>query len=105
MTRLLLGLAGVVLLAVVALALIWLAGQVLVGVGALAVGTAGVLLKLLWFLVVVTLLGGLVYFVANAWRPGHRPEKTVKGTARRALAERPVAAPTAEAGEAQRAER
>lgn len=78
MTRLLLSLAGVILLAVVALAVIWLVGQVLVGAGSLAVGTAGVLLKLLWFLVVAALLGGLVYFVANAWRPGHHPERPVQ---------------------------
>lgn len=69
MSRLLLALAGVVLLAVTALGLIWLVGQLLVGVGALAVGTAGVLLKLLWFLVVAGLVGGAVYFVSNAWRP------------------------------------
>ena len=72
MTRILLALAGVVLLAVTALGLIWLFGQVLLGVGALAVGTAGVLLRLLWFFVVTGLLGGVAYFVANAWRPGLR---------------------------------
>ena len=72
MTRILLGLAGVVLLAVVALGFIWLAGQLLLGVGALAVGTAGVLLRLLWFFVVAGVLGGAAYFVANAWRPGWR---------------------------------
>lgn len=72
MTRILLGLAGVVLLAVTALGLIWLVGQLLLGAGAFAVGTAGVLLRLLWFVVVAGLLGGAVYFVANAWRPGLR---------------------------------
>lgn len=72
MSRFLLGLAGIVLLAVTALALIWVAGQVLVGVGVLAVGTAGVMLRLLWFLIVAAGLGGLVYFVANAWRPTHK---------------------------------
>lgn len=69
MTRILLALAGVVLLAVTALGLIWLAGELLMGVGVLAVGTAGMLLKLLWFLTVAGLLGGMVYFVSNAWRP------------------------------------
>ena len=72
MSRLLLSLAGVVLLAVVALAVIWLAGQLLVGIGVLALGTAGVLLRLLWFLIVAAGLGGVVYFVANAWRPTHQ---------------------------------
>lgn len=80
MTRLLLGFAGVILLAIVALAVIWLVGQVLVGVGGIAVGAAGVLLKVLWFLMVAALLGGLVYFVANAWRPAHQaaPQQRVK---------------------------
>ncbi|WP_291429406.1 hypothetical protein [Deinococcus sp.] len=72
MTRLLLALAGVILLAVTALALVWLIGQVLVGVGAFVVGAAGVLGRLLWFLLVTGLLAGLVYFVASAWRPALR---------------------------------
>lgn len=75
MTRWLLGAAGVALLAVVALTVLWLAGQLLVGVGGVAVSTAGVLLKLLWFLSITALLGGLVYFVASAWRPAHRPAR------------------------------
>ena len=69
MTRLLFALAGVALLAVTALGVLWLAGELLVGAGLLAVGTAGILLKLLWFLLVVGVLGGLTYFVASAWRP------------------------------------
>ncbi|GBF04873.1 hypothetical protein DAERI_030039 [Deinococcus aerius] len=69
MTRLLIALAGVVLLAVTALALVWLAGQLLVGLGAFVVGMAGVLARLLRFLVVAGLLGGLTYFIASAWRP------------------------------------
>ncbi|WP_034384232.1 hypothetical protein [Deinococcus sp. YIM 77859] len=69
MTRLLLALAGVVLLAVVALALVWLAGQLLVGVGSFVVGAAQVLWRLLGFLLLAGLLGGLTYFIASAWRP------------------------------------
>lgn len=75
MTRILLALAGVALLAVVALTVLWLAGQLLVGVGSVAVSTAGVMLKLLWFLSLSALLGGLVYFVASAWRPAHGPAR------------------------------
>lgn len=72
MTRLLLALIGVVLLAVVALGALWLAGQMLLGAGLLLSGAAGVLLKLLWFLGVAGVLGGLMYFVTSAWRPGER---------------------------------
>ncbi|GGR50645.1 hypothetical protein GCM10008959_09900 [Deinococcus seoulensis] len=72
MTRLLLALAGVILLAVTALALVWLIGQVLVGLGAVLVGAVGVLGRLLWFLLVTGLLAGLVYFVTSAWRPALR---------------------------------
>lgn len=69
MTRLLLALGGVLLLALTALGLLWLIGEMLVGVGLLAVGTAGVLARLLWFLVWAGVLGAVVYFVASAWRP------------------------------------
>ncbi|PTA69236.1 hypothetical protein [Deinococcus arcticus] len=72
MTRVLLALAGVVLLAVTALALVWLLGQLLTGLGIFIVGAAGVLGRLLWFVLVTGLLSGLVYFVASAWRPGTR---------------------------------
>ncbi|WP_230287740.1 hypothetical protein [Deinococcus sp. 12RED42] len=72
MTRLLLALAGVILLAVTALAAVWLIGQLLTGVGAFVVGAAGVLGRLLWFLLVTGLLAGLVYFVTSAWRPALR---------------------------------
>ena len=73
MTRLLLALAGVLLLAVLALALVWLAGQLLAGLGVFLVGTAGVLGRLLGFLLVTGLLGGLAYFLASAWRPVREP--------------------------------
>ena len=77
MARVILALVGVLLLAVTALALIWVLGQLLVGVGVVVVGTAGVLSRLLWFLVFTGLLSGLVYFVASAWRPAPRaaPQK------------------------------
>lgn len=69
MSRVILALLGVILLAVVALALLWLLGQLMVGVGAFVVGTAAVLSRLLWFLIVTGVLSGLVYFVTSAWRP------------------------------------
>ncbi|UBV43844.1 hypothetical protein LAJ19_06415 [Deinococcus taeanensis] len=69
MTRLLLALAGVVLLAVTALGAVWLLGQLLTGLGVFIVGAAGVLGRLLWFLMLTGLLSGAVYFVASAWRP------------------------------------
>ncbi|GAA0522223.1 hypothetical protein [Deinococcus depolymerans] len=72
MTRLLLALAGVILLAVTALAAVWLIGQFLTGLGVFVVGAAGVLGRLLWFLLVTGLLAGLVYFVTSAWRPALR---------------------------------
>lgn len=73
MARLLLALIGVVLLAVVALGLVWLLGQLLVGMGAFVVATVGVLSRLLWYVVFTGLLAGLVYFIASAWRPARRP--------------------------------
>ena len=72
MTRLLLALAGVVLLAVTALAAVWLLGQLLTGLGLFIVGAAGVLGRLLWFLLITGVLAGVVYFVASAWRPSVR---------------------------------
>lgn len=72
MTRVLLFVAGIFLLAVTALGVLWLAGQVLVGVGAVLAGAAGALLRLLWFLALAGVVGGLTYFVSNAWRPGRR---------------------------------
>ncbi|GAA5512139.1 hypothetical protein Dcar01_00853 [Deinococcus carri] len=69
MTRVLFALAGVVLLALTALALVWLAGQLLVGLGAFVVGLAAVLARLLRFLLLAGVLGGLAYFIASAWRP------------------------------------
>ncbi len=78
MARLILAAIGVVLLAVAALALVWLLGQLLVGLGAFVVGTAGVLWRLLGFLIVVAGLGGLVYFLASAWRPSSRTQASTQ---------------------------
>lgn len=72
MTRILLALAGVILLAVTALAAVWLLGQLLTGLGLFIVGAAGVLGRLLWFLLITGVLAGVVYFVASAWRPSVR---------------------------------
>lgn len=72
MTRLLFALLGIILLAVTALALVWLAGQLLVGLGVFVVGAAGVLGRLLWYLAFTGVLAGIVFFVASAWRPASR---------------------------------
>ncbi|MGM9322865.1 hypothetical protein [Deinococcus aquaticus] len=96
MTRLLLALAGVILLAVTALALVWLIGQVLVGVGVVLVGAVGVLGRLLWFLLVTGVLAGLVYFVASAWRPALRARGGI-GSARSSAVARPAGAAPASA--------
>lgn len=102
MTRLLLALAGVVLLAVTALAAVWLLGQLLTGLGLFIVGAAGVLGRLLWFLLITGVLAGVVYFVASAWRPSVRapvrpfraqPEarRPASGSPKRGRAGQPVA--------------
>ncbi|GGR84822.1 hypothetical protein GCM10008960_09800 [Deinococcus sedimenti] len=67
-----LALAGVVLLAVTALAAVWLLGQLLTGLGLFIVGAAGVLGRLMWFLLITGILAGVVYFVSSAWRPSVR---------------------------------
>lgn len=72
MTRVLLLVTGLLLLAVTALAALWLGGQLLAGLGAVLTGAAGTLLRLLWFLTLAGLIGGLAYFVGSAWRPGRR---------------------------------
>ena len=96
MTRVLLFVAGIFLLAVTALGVLWLAGQVLVGVGAVLAGAAGALLRLLWFLALAGVVGGLTYFGSTAWRPGRRVASAFAAVpapkARRP--ERRVAAPT-----------
>ena len=71
MARLVVALLGVVLLALLALAGVWLLGQLFIGIGALVVGTAGVLGRLIWFLLVAGVLCSVVYFVTSSWRkPG-----------------------------------
>ena len=69
MARALLFVLGVALLCAAALAALWAAGQVLAALGALLTGAAGVLGRLLIFLVLGALAGGVSYFVASAWRP------------------------------------
>lgn len=78
MSHLLLFVIGVLLLCVTALAALWMAGQLLVGLGTLLTGAAGVVLQLLWFGALALLLGGVTYFIAHAWRPG-KPVSTLSG--------------------------
>lgn len=94
MTRVAFFLLGVALLAITALGALWLLGQLLAGLGAFLAGTAGVLLRLLWFLAVAGLLGGVAFFLASAWRPAGRGS----GPQRRVVpaAPAPVPAPTEE---------
>lgn len=80
MSRVLLFVLGVLLLCAAALAALWAAGQVLVALGALLTGAAGVLGRLLIFLVLGAGAGGVSYFVASAWRPGQPvPSQPVPG--------------------------
>lgn len=71
MTRLIVAVLGVVLLALLALAGVWLLGQLLTGLGALIVGVASVLGGLLKFLLAASVVCGVVYFVASGWRRPH----------------------------------
>ncbi|MFC5847841.1 hypothetical protein [Deinococcus petrolearius] len=82
MTRVVFFLLGVALLAVTALGALWLLGQLLAGLGAFIAGTAGVLLRLLWFLAVAGLLGGVAFFLAGAWRPARTGPPQGAGCAR-----------------------
>ncbi|WP_425147357.1 hypothetical protein [Deinococcus sp.] len=68
MTRLIVALVGVVVLALLALAGVWLLGELLTGLGGLIVGVASVLGGLLKFLLVGGVVCGVVYFVASSWR-------------------------------------
>ncbi|WP_424951946.1 hypothetical protein [Deinococcus sp.] len=68
MIRLLVALVGVLLLALLALASVWLIGQLLSGLGAFVVAAAGVLAGLLKFLLLAGVLCGVVYFVTSSWR-------------------------------------
>ncbi|GGQ97005.1 hypothetical protein [Deinococcus ruber] len=71
MTRLIVAVLSVVLLALLALAGVWLLGQLLTGLGALIVGVASVLGSLLKFLLTAGVVCGVVYFVASGWRRPH----------------------------------
>ncbi len=68
MTRLVAALLGLLLLALLGLAGVWLLGQLLAGLGTFVVGLASVLGSLLRFLLTAGLVGGVVYFVASSWR-------------------------------------
>lgn len=67
-TRLIALLLGVLLLALLTLTGVWLAGQLLSGLGAFVVAAAGVLAGLLRFLLLAGVLCGVVYFVTSSWR-------------------------------------
>lgn len=69
MSRVLLFLAGVIIMALLALCIIWLAGQLALGIGLLLVGLSDIFFKLLWFCLLSGLLGGVAYFITSAWRP------------------------------------
>jgi hypothetical protein len=68
MTRVFVFLLGVLALALLVLAGVWLAGEVFRGLGAFFIGLASVLLGLLKFLALAGLLCGLTYFVTSSWR-------------------------------------
>jgi|GEM_PF-2825425 len=68
MTRLAVAMIGVLLLAFLALAGVWMLGQLLSGLGAFVVGVAGILAGLLKFLLLAGVLCGVVYFVTSSWR-------------------------------------
>jgi hypothetical protein len=69
MSRLLLVLLSVTLLVLLALAGLWLIGQLLSGLGGFLVASALVLGGALRFAVLGALLGGLAYVLGSAWRP------------------------------------
>ncbi|MGI8747460.1 MAG: hypothetical protein ACR2J4_03775 [Deinococcus sp.] len=68
MTRLVAALLGLLLLALLGLAGVWLLGQLLAGLGTFVVGLASVLGSLLRFLLTAGAVCGVVYFVASSWR-------------------------------------
>ncbi|WP_148234923.1 hypothetical protein [Deinococcus maricopensis] len=68
MARLLAYLLLIVVAAFALLALVWLVGQILTGVGLFLAGAAGVLGRTLLFLLLAALLGGVAYFLASAYR-------------------------------------
>lgn len=68
MPRLLLSLLALVLLAAAGLLALYLLGQLLVFLGIFLRGSAGVLARLLWFLLLATLTGGLAYFLGSVYR-------------------------------------
>lgn len=70
MARLVSAVVGVVVLAAVALLVVWLLGQLLIGLGIFVVGLARVLTGVAKFLLIAGALCGLAYFLASAYRRG-----------------------------------
>lgn len=59
----------VIALAAIGLGLLWVAGQLLVGLSSIIANIAELLLSLIWFLVLAFVLGGASYFITSTWRP------------------------------------
>ncbi|WP_420595777.1 hypothetical protein [Deinococcus sp.] len=73
MVRLLLAGIGLILVALLSLAALWLLGELFAGVGQTLVGFSALLARLLRFVVVAGGLGGAVYILTSAWsRPGRQ---------------------------------
>ncbi len=67
MTRFVLAVFGVVLIALLGLTSLWLLGQLLSGLGNLVVAAAALLGGVLRFVVVAGVLAGLTYVLTSAW--------------------------------------
>ena len=79
MIRLLLAGLGLILVALLSLAALWLLGELFTGVGQTLVALSALLTRLLRFVVVAGGLGGAVYILTSAWsRPGRQvtPKKS-----------------------------
>lgn len=48
---------------------LWLLGEIMIGLGMVAVSTAALLTRLILFVLVGSFCSGAVYVVASAWRP------------------------------------
>lgn len=68
MARLFSSVLVVIVAAALALAAVWLLGQLFIGLGALLAGVAGVLAGALRFLLVAGFCAGLAYFLASVYR-------------------------------------
>lgn len=69
MKQVLVYVALVIALAALGLGLLWIAGQLLVGVSGILANIADIVLSLIWFLVLAIVLGGASYFITSTWRP------------------------------------